>query len=57
MAEKSSEKQEKIEFSSLPSKEINIYYERAEYLLDKGYVENKSVHELAKELYDAKWRK
>lgn len=57
MERKSSEKQEKLKYSDLPVSEQILYRKKSEYLIDRGYITNKSIDELANEIYETKWRR
>ena len=56
MERKSGEKPKKVDFDSLPFDEYVLYLERADMLISKGYITDKTSLQLARELYDAKWR-
>ena len=44
-------------FEQLSSREQDLYYKRATYLIDKGYIIDKNIEEVARDIYNAKWRK
>lgn len=56
MERQSKEKSEKIEWNDLTKDESLVYYNRAQYLIENGYIMDKTAEDLAKEIYDSKWR-
>lgn len=49
------ESSKKQEWEFLTDFEKSIYYERANFLIENGYM-NKERDDLAREIYESKWR-
>lgn len=45
----------KSEWQKLTSQQQKVYRDKAEYLLEKNYVQDKSINELAKQIYEKEW--
>jgi hypothetical protein len=60
MERQSSEKQERrerLDYDDLPQADQMLYRERSKFLIDYGYITDKSIDRLAREIYESNWRK
>lgn len=56
MERKSKEKPERKKFEDLTRDESLEYYGRAKYLVENGYIMDKTTEQVAREIYASKWR-
>lgn len=56
MERKSGEKSQKKHWEDLTKDDQIVYYNRAQYLIDNGYIMNKTTEQLAVDIYNSKWR-
>lgn len=47
---------QKVNWDSLTEGEKIIYYDRASDLIERGYIQDRELDELARQIYESKWR-